>query len=237
LSYSSSVTVAPARAPARAGAFNAAHRHSRRVRFLKVAIPLLALCGGALFVFFAFFDPFSIKDVDVEVGTVSVSGDRLTMELPRLTGFNKNQGAYNVTAKTAMQRLSAPGIIDLVELEAVISMADKTSATLTATSGRFDSSSEFLNLAEKVKVVSTKGYSADLTSASIDFKTGTVKSEEPVKVAVASGMVNAGSLLVKEGGSVITFSGGVSTRFQAPPKNDGKAPVAGVSPAPEDQTR
>ena len=48
---------------ARAGAFSAAHRHSRRVRFLKVAIPLLAMCGGALFVFFAFFDPFSIRTV------------------------------------------------------------------------------------------------------------------------------------------------------------------------------
>jgi len=229
--------MAPARAPARAGAFSAAHRHSRRVRFLKVAIPLLALGGGALFLFFALFDPFRIKDVDVEVGTVSVSGDRLTMELPRLTGFNKNQDAYNVTAKTAMQRLSAPGIIDLVDLEAVISMADKTSATLTATSGRFDSASEFLKLNEKVKVVSTKGYSADLTSASIDFKTGTVKSEEPVSVAVASGKVSAGSLLVKGGGSVITFSGGVSTRFQAPPKTDGKAPASGAAPALEDQTR
>jgi lipopolysaccharide export system protein LptC len=225
------------RVPARAGAFSAAHRHSRRVRFLKVAIPLLALAGGALFVFFAFFDPFRIKDVEVEVGTVSVSGDRLTMELPRLTGFNKNQDAYNVTAKTAMQRLSAPGVIDLVDLEAVISMADKTSATLTATSGRFDSASEFLKLAEKVKIVSTKGYSADLTSASIDFKTGTVTSEEPVSVAVASGKVSAGSLLVKGGGSVITFSGGVSTRFQAPAKTDGKAPASAVAPALEDQTR
>jgi lipopolysaccharide export system protein LptC len=217
----------------RAGAFGAASRHSRRVRVLKVAIPTLALCGGTAFLFFAFFDPFRVKDMDVEVGTVSVSGDRLMMELPRLTGFNKNRDAYNVTAKSASQRLTAPGLIDLTHLEAVISMADKTTATLTAASGRFDSSKEFLNLNENVRVASTKGYSADLSSASVDFKTGTVKSEEPVKVSVASGEVRAGALMVKSGGSVITFSNGVSTRFETPQKKDAKADPG----SPEDKTR
>lgn len=187
--------------------------------------------------------------MDVDVGSVSVSGDRLTMEMPHLTGFNKNQGAYNVTAKSAMQRLTSPGLIDLTELEAVINMADKTTATLTALNGRFDSTTEFLSLSQKVKVASTKGYAAELSSASVDFKTGTVKSEEPVSVTVASGVVQAGALLVKSGGSVITFSNGVSTSFKsAGKKSADQKPAATASttqaPAPpqaeqstEDQTR
>jgi hypothetical protein len=36
---------------------------------------------------------------------------------------------------------------------------------------------------------------------------------------------------------VITFADGVSTRFQAQPKSEGKGPAADASSAPEDQTR
>jgi lipopolysaccharide export system protein LptC len=136
------------------------------------------------------------------------------MELPRLTGFNRRHQSYNVTAKTASQKITAPGLIDLTDLEAVIATPDDATATLKAASGRFDSSAEFLTLRNAVKVTSTKGYSADLRSAAVDFKAGTVKSDEAVKVVLDSGVVEAGSLLVEDGGDVITFDGGVSTRFQ-----------------------
>lgn len=201
---------------ARGGAFREADRHSRRVRLLKILVPGLAVLGSIAFVAYVLFDPFRAKDIKVDVGALSVSGDKLTMEMPHLTGFNRREDAYNVTAKSASQRLTTPGLIDLTDLEAVISMTDKTTATLKASTGRFDSSAERLTLDQNVTVASTKGYSADLSSAVVDFKAGTVDSQQKVKVNLDGGVVNAGGLTVLGGGDVITFRNGVTTRFQRP---------------------
>jgi lipopolysaccharide export system protein LptC len=207
--------------PVRGGAFGAADRHSRLVRALKIAVPSLALIGAVGFVGLSLFNPFARQEVKVDVGKLNVSGDRLTMDLPRLTGFNKRHEAYNVTAKTASQKLTAPGLIDLNDLEAIISMPDNGKATLKAASGKFDSNAELLQLHENVTVTSTRGYSADLAAAVVDFKAGTVKSDDPVKVRLESGMVNAGSLSVTGGGDVIKFNKGVATRFQTPNEKHG----------------
>jgi lipopolysaccharide export system protein LptC len=210
------------------GAFGVAQRHSRRVRILRYAVPAVAVLALVALALYALFDPFRARDVSVDVGTLSVAGDTLTMELPRLTGFNKRQQSYNVTAKTAQQKITAPGLIDLTDLKAIISMPDKTTATLTASAGRFDSTAEFLTLRETVRVTSTKGYAANLKSASVDFKAGTVRSKDPVEVELESGLVKAGSLAVEGGGDVITFAGGVSTQFKTKPKEPAAARPAAV---------
>ena len=212
-------------------AFNAARRHSRFVRFLKFAVPSLALIGVVVFVFFAWFNPFRVKDAEVDLGKLNVSGDKLTMELPHLTGFNKKQEAYNVTAKTASQRITAPGLIDLSDLEAVITMQDKSVATMKAVSGKFDSNAEILTLRDKVGVTSTKGYSADMNSATIDFKAGTVKSDEHVKVNLSSGEIQADSLSILQGGTTILFKGRVSSTFHAQTKPSKTSPQGVSAPA------
>jgi lipopolysaccharide export system protein LptC len=214
-------------------AFSAARRHSRVVRMLKVAVPTLAILGTLAFVLVAWLDPFRAKDVKVDLGKLDVSGDRLTMELPHLTGFNKRQEAYNVTAKTASQRIAAPGLIDLSDLEAVITMQDKSTATIRSLNGRFDSNAELLTLHDKVGVTSTRGYSADMKSAVIDFKAGTVKSNEHVQVNLTSGVIQANSLDIQQGGGTILFGGGVQSTFHTQLKP--KPQPARAAPA-QDQT-
>jgi lipopolysaccharide export system protein LptC len=218
---------------ARGGAFGAADRHSRRVRILKIAVPGLACLGALVFVVLSLFNPFARETVNVDVGKLNVSGDRLTMELPRLTGFNRRQEAYNVTAKTASQKLTAPGLIDLTDLEAIISMPGNGKATLKALTGKFDSSAELLQLHDNVTVVSTKGYAAKLAAATVDFKAGTVKSDDPVKVDLESGTVEAGALAVSGGGDIIVFNKGVSTRFETPTENRKRGSGAPTRPQPE----
>ncbi|MDQ0470238.1 LPS export ABC transporter periplasmic protein LptC [Labrys wisconsinensis] len=213
-------------------AFDAARRHSRVVRTLKVAVPALALLGTIAFVLYAWLDPFRAQEVHVNIGKLDVSGDKLTMELPHLTGFNKRQEAYNVTAKTASQRIAAPGLIDLSNLEAVITMQDKSTATIRSLNGRFDSNAEILILHDQVGVTSTRGYSADMKSATIDFKAGTVKSDEHVKVNLTSGVIQADSLNITQGGATILFKGGVTSTFHTQLK---PRPPANATPA-QDQT-
>lgn len=127
----SRVKIVPSAGVSREGAFHAARSHSRLVRFLKFAVPTVAVAGMALFVFFAWFNPFRAQDLKVNVGQVGVSGGRLVMELPHLTGFNKRQQSYNVTASTASQKVTAPGLIDLTRLDAVITTSFTTHQRVT----------------------------------------------------------------------------------------------------------
>lgn len=215
----------------RQAAFGAAARHSRRVRWLKVAVPALAVAGAVAFVGLVWLDPFAPRQAKLDLGTLSVKGDTLTMDLPHLTGFNKKQESYNVTARTASQHLTAPGQIDLTQLEAVIGMADHSSATLRATGGHFDSTAEILTLNDRVSVTSTRGYSAELTQARVDFKGGTVRSDQPVHVNLVSGTVEANAMSIADGGSRIAFTGGVRTSFAVPDRTKPAANTMAASKA------
>lgn len=221
----------------RAQAFREADRNTRRVRLLRKAVPLIALSGVAVMIGLAFFNPFRPKEVEVDIGALTVSGDQLTMELPRLTGFNKRNEAYNVTAASASQKLTAPGEIDLKDLNAIITMADKETATLKAASGQFNSSTEMLTLTEQVSVGSTRGYNATMQNATVDFKAGQVTSQGDVTLNLENGLIQAKNLKIIDGGDRILFEGGVTTRFETravenPP--EGLPPLDAPSPAPGD---
>jgi len=221
----------------RESAFNAARSHSRLVRFLKFVVPTVAVLGTATFVFFAWFNPFRAADLTVNVGKVGVDGGRLVMELPHLTGFNNRQQAYNVTARTASQKVTAPGLIDLTKLDAVITMVDKSTTTMTADGGKFNSDAQILSLRDNVKVKSTKGYNAVLQSGTIDFKAGTVKSPDPVTVNLANGTISGNGIDIIDGGSKITFQGGVTAHFRTPPpQQTTTSSAAAAGPDTVDQT-
>ncbi|MDQ0395792.1 LPS export ABC transporter periplasmic protein LptC [Labrys monachus] len=229
---------APSAAFSRESAFHAARSHSRLVRFLKFAVPTVAVLGMASFVFFAWFNPFRAENVTVNVGQVGVDGGKLVMELPHLTGFNKRQQSYNVTAKTASQKIAAPGLIDLTHLDAVITMVDKSETTMTADGGKFNSDAEILSLQDNVKVKSTKGYDALLQSGTIDFKAGTVKSSDPVTVNLANGSISGNGIDIVDGGGKITFQGGVTAHFRTPqnPQADASPAAAAEGQEPAEQT-
>lgn len=197
-------------------AFDAARQHTRRVRILKFVVPSAAILGIAGFLAYAFYTPSPEAPVDPTPRGAVIDGGKIKMDAPHLTGFNKRQQAYDVTASSATQAVSAPGLIDLSRLKAVISMPDKSSSTLAAQTGKFDSAKELLKLNEAVTVKSTKGYSVDLTSATVDFKAGTVDSGQPVTINLANGRIRGGTLAIQSGGGVINLKNGVSSRFQRP---------------------
>jgi lipopolysaccharide export system protein LptC len=89
-------------------------------------------------------------------------------------------------------------------------------ATVEAATGRFDTQGEQLDLTRDVRVISSTGYSLDLHSASIDFKTGTVVSPDPVRLEFDTGTIEADAMTIVESGAVITFEGNVRSVIAAP---------------------
>jgi lipopolysaccharide export system protein LptC len=221
----------PAR-PARSRAHTDARRHSARVRFFKRAIPLAA--GGAvvLILLATFLNPFRSAD-GLALGPLSVSGSKVTMESPRLTGFrSKDSRPYEVTASAATQDVRKPTLVELKDLRARIATDEAGGAArLEAAAGVFDTQKEQLELRENVRITSDAGHDASLRSAAIDFKAGTVVSREPVSVRLTNGLVEAEGMEIADGGKVMVFTGRVRTTFAQPGAAPAQASPAKVSAA------
>ena len=106
-------------------AFRAARRHSRLVRILRVAVPA---CGAARsvidLVLVTCFNPLRmLTNLPINVGDLVVSGTKITMEQPRLSGFTRDARAYELTADTAAQDITKPDIVELHNIRAKIANA------------------------------------------------------------------------------------------------------------------
>ncbi len=189
-------------------------RHSARVRLLRRVIPLAAGAGVLTIAGLVFYNPLSGTLPNVSVGPVSVSGTKITMENPRLSGFRKDDRGYEVTANAALQDVRKPSLVELQAMKGHLVTDDKGGrAYLEAKGGLFDSSKESLDLHQDIRLWTDEGEEVRLQSATVDFKAGSVKSTEAVTVTVPSGTLTADSLDVVESGKVISFIGKVHAVF------------------------
>lgn len=218
----------PASRPAaRTRAFHQARRHSRWVRFAKIAIPLGSLLAMGLVGFFAYFNPFRQIE-NLTFGAIGVSGTNVTMEAPKLTGFKNDNRPYEVTASAATQDVKNPNFVELKDLRARLVTDDKGSvARLEADIGVLDTQKERMDLRQNVRVRTNEGQEVLLRSALVDFKRGTVVSNEPVTVILGdNGQIEAQGLRVTDNGKVMTFSGRVHTTLLPGSSSDSSSPAA-----------
>jgi lipopolysaccharide export system protein LptC len=216
----------------RSRAFSKARRHSRWVRVAKIAIPLSALIALTGVILVAYLDPFR-KIENLTFGEVGVSGTNVTMESPKLTGFKNDNRPYEVTASAATQDVRKPNFVELKDLKARIVTDDKGSAAhMEAAIGVLDTQKERLDLKQNVRVITDGGQEVRLRSALVNFKAGSVVSNEPVTVLLGtSGQIEAEGLRVIDNGKVMSFKGRVRTTFA--PANSSDTPAsdsAGTGP-------
>jgi lipopolysaccharide export system protein LptC len=205
----------------RARAYARAKRHSRTVRFFKVAIPAGAALAIGTVVAIAVFDPFG-RMGGLSLGPIQISGSKLTMENPRMTGFRKDNRGYEVTATTATQDVRKPTVVELKDMRVRLVMDNSGAlARVAADFGVFDTVKEYLEMRQNVAVKTDNGQEVYLKSAAVDLKGGTVRSREPVAVKFPGGTVDADAFEVQDNGKVMTFTGRVRT-FLAGGPGEGK---------------
>ena len=211
-------TGAPRDSVRRARAHGRAMRHSAQVRLLRRIIPITAIAAILGIAGVVFYEPMSGLP-DVGLGPISVSGTKVTMENPRLSGFRKGARGYEVTAATALQDVRKPALVELQAMKGRLATDDKGGLVhIEAKGGLFDSTKESLNLEQDIRLWTDKGEEVRLKSASVDFKAGSVRSSDPITVTVPSGSISADSLDVVESGKVISFVGNVRAVFRTPAK-------------------
>jgi lipopolysaccharide export system protein LptC len=194
-------------------AFVAAMRHSRRVRFLRKAIPLACIGGVLGPILWGVIAPLARTVPDVKVGAISVSGTKIKMESPKLSGFKKDQKSYELTALEAIQDIKQPTVVELNKLNGRMEQDKNSFARLTADWGRFDQTADKLDLKGSVRLRTDNGYEADLTSARVDMKSGDISSQEPVEIRSKAGSINADRMLIRENGKHSVFEGRVKSVF------------------------
>jgi lipopolysaccharide export system protein LptC len=191
--------------------FRAAIRHSRKVRILRVAIPLVVVLGCGALALMTWFNPLRLlaRLPAISIGDVVVSGTKIKMENPKLSGFTRDARRYDLVAGAAAQDLTRPGVIELQEINATVEMQENTSMKLSAASGVFDTNTEILTLERNIIVTSTNGYEGHLAEATIDTRSGNVLSEKPVTLRTLNGTVNSNRLEILQAGDLIRFDKGV----------------------------
>jgi lipopolysaccharide export system protein LptC len=191
--------------------FAMAARHSRMVRVLRVAVPAAVVLSMAAIIFVSIFNPFRmiLPKVPLDMDNLVVSGTKITMESPHLSGYSTDQRPYELWARTATQDLTDPDHVDLNTLRAKVLMEDQTTVTLDARNGLFNSKAQLLDLHKDIFLQSSTGYEARLTQAFVDIGKGIVTSEEHVDVKLLNGTLTADKLRITGGGEVVRFEGHV----------------------------
>jgi lipopolysaccharide export system protein LptC len=191
--------------------FRAAARHSRFVRWMRRAIPAGIALVAAVIIIATFFNPFRlIGSFPIDIGKVSLSGTKITMEAPRLAGFTSDSRPYEMTARAAAQDVTKPDILELKGINAKVQLKDGQHVQIKAINGLYDTKSEVLKLRDEIVLTTTSGYEGRLSEATVETGTGHIVSDSPVELKLLNGgRLNANHLEVVDNGDSIQFSGGV----------------------------
>jgi lipopolysaccharide export system protein LptC len=174
------------------------------------------------------------------MGNLVVSGTKITMESPHLSGYTPDQRPYEVWAKTATQDVTDPDHVDLKTLRAKVLMDDRTTTvTLDARNGLMDTKQQLLDLHKDIFLQSSTGYEARLSQAFVDIGKGTVTSEEHVDVKLLNGTLTSDKLRITGGGEIVRFEGNVVMNLDnlGESGQPADASAAPAEPAPPAKTR
>eukprot|EP01037_Dinobryon_pediforme_P009448 gene9448-9528_t len=194
-------------------AFKRALSHSRKVKWLKLSLPLIVVAVIVGWGLIAVFNPFRQVPKGVSASGYSLDGTRITMEQPRLSGYHKNGQPYHLRATTAQQDLRSQNIIDLSEMQGSMGMDDGKLTHVSALTATYDSNKQTMVMRTNVEISSDTAYTLRMNTAFINFNTGSLTANEPVTMTLKNGNVLADSLMIVDNGRLVSFNGHVKSMF------------------------
>ena len=194
-------------------AFAVADRHSQRVRFLRRAIVVVCASAIGLIGFVSVFDPLHRLKMGLTVGSVGISGTRVTMNDPKLSGTRRDGFAYEVKAATATQDTTVPNKLDLTGVDLRLGQADGSTTRITSRTGRYDTDAETLDLADSVRFHNEGHYDMAFKAAVMNLRGGEITTDQPVVVTIPGSRIEADSVVFSEQTRVVAFDGNVHSVF------------------------
>ena len=208
--------------------FAMAARHSRMVRILRIAVPSAVALAMAGVIGISIFNPFRMlkAKLPLDMDNLVVSGTKITMDKPHLSGYTPDRRPYEMWAKTAVQDVTDPDHVELNKLKTKLLMQDGSTIFLDSLTGMFDNKAQTLDLHKDIFLQTTTGYEARLTQAQVDMVKNTVDSDEHVDVKLTNGTLTSDRLHIVNGGEVVIFEGNVVMHLDHLNTDDGSQPQA-----------
>jgi lipopolysaccharide export system protein LptC len=196
--------------------FAVAARHSRRVRWLRRAIPvaIVAILGATILV--SWLDPLKVLvRLPLDAGKLVISGTKITMQAPKLSGYTKDHRWYEMNAQGATQDVTKPDLIELAEVRSRIDTADRSTIHISSKEGVYNRKTSMLTLRIDVVMTSTAGYEMHLEEAVVDTTKGEVVSEKPVAVFTKESTLTSDRFEVENSGEIVRFIGSVVMNLES----------------------
>jgi len=197
------------------GVFARATRHSRRVRLLRRGVPIVitVIVGATILV--SWIDPLKVLvRLPLDAGKLVISGTKITMQAPKLSGYTKDQRWYEMNATGATQDVTKPDFIELSQVRSKIETADKSTIYIRSKDGLYNRKTSILTLTNDVVLTSTAGYEMHLDEATVDTTKGEVVSDKPVAVFTKDTTLTSDRFEVENSGEVVRFIGSVVMNLQ-----------------------
>jgi lipopolysaccharide export system protein LptC len=204
----------------RTKAFRAAKRHSARVKFLRLLLPLGAVCASGLY-FLPSRLSMAIKDGEASIESIEVASGGLKMVNPRIKGVHEKYGVYDIKADHATQQAKNPELMNLTTISAEITSKEGEITVLTAPSGIYHSKQEELTFDNGVVIGGEAGISGTLKTATAFMQAHKLISHDPVDLAFHGTTIKAQSMTLYSGEGRAIFEGDVKVHLE-PKRRAGK---------------
>lgn len=202
---------APKNDGAATGAYKAALAHSRRVKRLRVMLPVAALVVSAIFMGITFIRSYLPENLTVQ--SARIENGKIVMESPAIAGRNERGISYSLTATRALQDVANPNMLSLENVKAAMPMSGDVIARVIATAGVFDRSADKMNMTAPFQVNLSNGITANFQSARLDIPGGFMETIDPVDIKTNDAAIVAKSMKISDNGKTITFTGQVQVNL------------------------
>ncbi|MEQ8665007.1 MAG: LPS export ABC transporter periplasmic protein LptC [Rhodospirillales bacterium] len=184
--------------------------YSAVVRFLRIALPIVALALVALVAAWPYLQK---ENIAFTIGFVTseLTGDQQpVMVNPRYTGTDQQDRPYSITADLAHNLVQDTTRVDLDNPKADMTLEDGTWLVVTADKGVYARTEEILDLSGSVNLFQDEGYELKTESVRIDLDAGTAESTTPTEGQGPFGLLKAEGFRVLDLGKTILFTGNAS---------------------------
>lgn len=195
-------------------------RHSRRVRILRVLLPLFGVSLLAMTYLVPEKDEDAIRaQLSEEDKTVKAASSQA--ENLELSGIREDGGTYSLKSKD----INSDSVLnnELQGAEVDFTFADdEDNYRITSDTGKVDVAEELYTFEGNVEITTGDGYQINTEALDANLKTNEAKSDLPTQVRSEDMAIDSGGFTLKgeEGARVLEFKDGVEAVFQAKEKEE-----------------
>ncbi len=185
----------------------AVHWHSRKVAYLKLMLPAVALAIVSLVLLWPQLRSEEARLSRRAAPAAIEDGESLRMLNARYVGTDDQQHPFVVTASSAIQAGPNATSVDLVDPKADTTLASGAWTSTTADTGIYDQRARILNLAGHVVLYHDSGLEFHTARSRVELATGMASGDDPVDGQGPAGTIQSQGFRVIDRGASILFSG------------------------------